>query len=282
MVATQLGDVRLTFDGIPAPLLYVAGGQVLGIVPYGIAGNATTSIQVERGASRSQAITMNVAGSWPGIFTAASTGSGQAAMFNQDYSLNGTARRAAHNSIVTLFATGAGVLAPAPRDGQISGLQLSSPLLPATAKIGGIDAEVLYAGSAPGLVSGVLQVNIRVPAQAPAGDAIPLELNIGGRVSQTARQGFDLAQDIPLRARLFQIAPEAHVLLLVLHHIAADGASLPVLARDFAAAYAARRAGTPPSWAPLAVQYADYTLWQREALGAETDPNSRAAEQIAF
>jgi uncharacterized protein (TIGR03437 family) len=184
LVSTQLDDVRLTFDGIAAPLLYVSAGQVSAIVPYGIAGKTTTSIQLERGAARSTVLTMNVVTSWPGIFTAAATGTGQAAMLNQDFSANGPAHRAAPGSIVTLYGTDEGAVAPAARDGQISGVPLAAPLLPVKAKIGGADAEVLYAGAAPFLVAGVVQINVRVPADAAAGDAVPVEINVGGRASQ--------------------------------------------------------------------------------------------------
>jgi nonribosomal peptide synthetase DhbF len=97
-----------------------------------------------------------------------------------------------------------------------------------------------------------------------------------------ARQGFDLADEIPLRACLFALAPQEHVLLLVVHHIAADGGSLAALARDLTTSYAARRSGAAPGWTKLPVQYADYTLWQRQLLGAESEPTSRIAGQIAF
>ena len=108
------------------------------------------------------------------------------------------------------------------------------------------------------------------------------EAALQAALDAAARQGFDLANEIPLRACLFVLAPQEHVLLLVVHHIAADGGSLAALSRDLAAAYAARRSGAAPGWAPLPVQYADYTLWQRQLLGAETDPESRTAGQIAF
>ncbi|MER5761807.1 amino acid adenylation domain-containing protein [Streptomyces sp. NPDC002082] len=93
---------------------------------------------------------------------------------------------------------------------------------------------------------------------------------------------FDVTVDAPLQARLFTTGPDRHVLLLLLHHIGNDGWSLGPMARDISLAYAARCTGTAPSWSPLPVQYADYTLWQRELLGTEDDPHSPISEQLAF
>ncbi|MGV9433571.1 amino acid adenylation domain-containing protein, partial [Nocardia sp. NPDC003648] len=92
---------------------------------------------------------------------------------------------------------------------------------------------------------------------------------------------FDLTAEIPLRAALFAVDDE-HVLVLVVHHIAADGFSLGPLAADLMTAYAARRAGHAPDWAPLPIQYADYALWQDENLGDAADPDSLAHAQLAF
>jgi nonribosomal peptide synthetase DhbF len=97
-----------------------------------------------------------------------------------------------------------------------------------------------------------------------------------------ARQSFDLSTQIPLRAWLFVLSQKEHVLLLVLHHIAADGWSLAPLARGLARAYAARCQSAAPQLTALPVQYADYTLWQQQLLGDETDPESPIARQIAF
>ncbi|MER6417110.1 condensation domain-containing protein, partial [Streptomyces humidus] len=99
---------------------------------------------------------------------------------------------------------------------------------------------------------------------------------------EAARYEFDLAREIPLRAWLFATGPGEWALMLVLHHVVADGWSLQVLVSDLTAAYTDRRAGAAPSWQPLAVQYADYTLWQREHLGTDDDPDSVFSRQVAY
>jgi len=93
---------------------------------------------------------------------------------------------------------------------------------------------------------------------------------------------FELAHELPIRVLLAQLAADEHVLLLVLHHITSDGWSLAPLMADLSRSYTARIAGGPPQWAPLPVQYADYTLWQRELLGASDDPDSLVANQMRY
>ncbi|MER7758041.1 condensation domain-containing protein, partial [Kitasatospora sp. NPDC097643] len=108
------------------------------------------------------------------------------------------------------------------------------------------------------------------------------ESRLAERLAETARRGFDLATEPPLRAELYALAPDRHVLLVVVHHIAADGWSTGPLSGDLAAAYAARCRGEEPQWSPLPVQYADYTLWQRDLLGDAADPDSLFARQLAY
>ena len=97
-----------------------------------------------------------------------------------------------------------------------------------------------------------------------------------------ASRGFDLRSELPWRPVLLTTSPSQHVLLIVMHHVAGDGWSMGVLARDLGTAYAARCAGQAPGWAPLPVQYADYAIWQRDVLGTEDDPDSPAAVQLAY
>lgn len=105
------------------------------------------------------------------------------------------------------------------------------------------------------------------------------------QVYTEATRGFDVETDLPMRFRLIDVSTEdqrEYVLLLVLHHIACDGWSLGPLAGDLSDAYNARLSGLGSDRMPLPVQYADYTLWQRDTLGAESDPESEMARQISY
>ncbi|MFE4395327.1 non-ribosomal peptide synthetase [Streptomyces sp. CB02056] len=115
-----------------------------------------------------------------------------------------------------------------------------------------------------------LTVRETSPAEAPA------------EAAREAARGFDLATRLPVRATLLRTGPAEHLLLLVVHHIVADGWSATPLAQDLSRAYAARSTGTAPDWSPLPVQYADYTLWQQDLLGDDHDQTSLAAQQLAY
>ncbi|WNE94150.1 amino acid adenylation domain-containing protein [Streptomyces luomodiensis] len=109
------------------------------------------------------------------------------------------------------------------------------------------------------------------------------EDRVAAELVAAARCVFDLSHEPPLRVTLFACGPDQHVLLLLLHHIAGDGWSMRPLTRDVTAAYTARvTTGEAPRWEPLPVQYADYSLWQREVLGDEADPDSEISRQLAY
>ncbi len=120
------------------------------------------------------------------------------------------------------------------------------------------------------------RVRLDVPVDRIAPD------NLAGAVVAAAWHQFDLTAEMPLRARVFRCADDDHVLALVLHHIAGDGGSAAPLTNDLVAAYAARLEGVAPGWTPLAVQYADYAIWQRAMLGDESDPDSLMAAQVGY
>ncbi|GAA0960523.1 amino acid adenylation domain-containing protein [Actinocorallia libanotica] len=108
------------------------------------------------------------------------------------------------------------------------------------------------------------------------------EAGLPAALARIAGYPFDIAVEPPLRAHLLRLADDLHIAVLLMHHVATDGWSLAPLARDVITAYASRVSGAAPQWAPLPVQYADYTLWQQELFGSEDDPSSLLAQQIAY
>jgi uncharacterized protein (TIGR03437 family) len=189
---TVLGGTRVLFDGVPAPLLFVRSDQVNAVTPFALAGKSSTQIQIEYAGVGSPALTVRVTEATPGIFTSDSSGSGQAAALNEDNSYNMPSNPARPRSIVVLFATGAGPLNPVPKDGMLVEGTLPRTLAP-TAYVGSCPVEVLYSGSAPGLIAGAIQINLRIPDKAPppapagmscgVGD-VPVILLFGGAPTQ--------------------------------------------------------------------------------------------------
>jgi uncharacterized protein (TIGR03437 family) len=182
-VTTSAGDTRVLFDGIPAPLAYSIRGQVGAVVPYGVAARKTTEVVVEYRGLRTPPLRLPVTDSAPALFTWDSSGKGQAAMLNETGCCNSARNPAARGSVAALYATGAGVMTPAVLDGSVAAYERVAdypvPKLPVRVSVGGKTAEVIWAGAAPHMMAGSLQVNFRIPADTPVGDAVPLVLAVG-------------------------------------------------------------------------------------------------------
>ena len=179
LIGTALDGTGVLFDGTLAPLLYAAPDQVNTIVPYGLHGKTSATLQVTQRGQPVAELLIPVTDTAPAIFTLDGSGVGPGAILNQDYSVNSPSEPAERGSVIMIFATGAGQTEPPGTDGQITGDTLPKPLLPVSVQIGGLDAEVLYAGAAPATVAGVLQVNCIVPMNSPSGYAVPIVLSVG-------------------------------------------------------------------------------------------------------
>ena len=164
---TQLAGVQVSFDGKPAPLLYVQDRQINTVVPWGVAMDfnavyyGTTQVSVQVDGVTANMITNRLTDAAPGIFGNSATK--QAAVLNQDGTPNSPSNPAARGSIVAIYATGGGTTNPPGQTGTVSPLRLAPLTLPVTVQIGGEDCYVVYAGAAPGLISGMMQVNVSLP-----------------------------------------------------------------------------------------------------------------------
>jgi uncharacterized protein (TIGR03437 family) len=184
----SLAGTTVLFDTTPAPIIYTVAGQVSAIVPYEVAGQTITNVQVQYQGNSSGTLSLAVVPAAPGIFTINAAGTGQGAILNQDGStVNGPATPAAKGSVISIFATGEGQTVPAASDGFLTPLAppFPQPQLKVSVAIGGVNAGVLYAGAAPGLVAGLLQVNAQIPDSVAGGPAVPILLTIGNTRSQT-------------------------------------------------------------------------------------------------
>jgi uncharacterized protein (TIGR03437 family) len=182
-VSTVLAGTRVLFDGMPAPLLYTSAAQVAVVVPYSVSGHARTQVQVEYLGQLSYAVTVPVAESDPAIFTADASGKGTAAALNEDLTVHRPMNPANKGAMITVYATGAGLMNPPSADGQVEGSNLAHTVLPVSVTVDGIEAKVVYAGSAPSLVSGVLQVNVEVPVSLIDYGPKSIRLKVGNRTS---------------------------------------------------------------------------------------------------
>jgi uncharacterized protein (TIGR03437 family) len=181
IVPNSLAGVRVWFDDIAAPILYASAGQLNVVVPYAIAGETATSVRVEYMGAFSPAVSVQVLAAQPGIFTLDASGLGPAAVLNEDYSVNSTTNPAKRGDQVMIFATGQGATTPAGTDGLVAlAASTAAPPQAVTVQIGGQPATVSYAGNAPGMVEGALQVNATVPMNVTPGSAVRVVVAVGG------------------------------------------------------------------------------------------------------
>jgi uncharacterized protein (TIGR03437 family) len=183
LLPTSVAGTTVYFGAVAAPILYTSANQVGAIVPFGVPA-ASVLVSVVYNGQSTAAVPASVATAVPGIFTLNASGSGQAAAINQDNSVNGAARPVKIGQVISLYLTGAGQTNPPGADGQPGTAPYPLPVLTVTAKVGGRDATVQYAGGAQGLVAGVLQVNVMIPAGVTAGSAVPVVLQVGTNSTQ--------------------------------------------------------------------------------------------------
>jgi uncharacterized protein (TIGR03437 family) len=181
IVDTQAGGSRVLFDGIAAPMIYALSGQISAVVPFSLQGRGSTQVQVEFGGARSAAVTVPVVPAVPAIFTSDSSGKGQGAILNQDFTVNGAVNPASRGTAIAIYMTGAGVMQAPVTDGQLAAAA-TSIAQDVTVRIGGVSVKPLYAGAAPGIVQGVVQINAVIPTSLPTGN-VPIDVAIGGVTS---------------------------------------------------------------------------------------------------
>jgi uncharacterized protein (TIGR03437 family) len=179
LLPTQLAGTQVAFNGIPAPLLYSMGTAVAAIVPYEVAGAQNVTVQLTANSQSSVPQILPLQDSLPGVFSADSSGSGPGAILNLDYSLNSPNNPAAAGSIVIIYGTGGGATPNARTGRLVTSADQTSATVSVT--INGQDAPVLYAGAAPGLVDGAMQLNVRLP-QGVTGD-LPITVTVNGHAS---------------------------------------------------------------------------------------------------
>jgi astacin len=182
-IATTLAGTRVLFDNVPSPMIYTSANQVSAVVPFAVTGKTSTVVRTEYNGVQSGGLSIGAADSAPALFTANASGTGQIAALNQDYSINSPSRPAEPNTVIQLYATGGGPWTESIPDGQIVGSHLVAPRAPVFARVGKLPAQILYAGTAPSLVNGALQINILLPKELIGGPAVPIQISVGNYTS---------------------------------------------------------------------------------------------------
>ncbi len=170
-VANAIAGVQAIFDGVAAALTFVNAGQVNCVVPYEVAGKATTKLQINIQGKLTNTVELPVVASSPGVF----------AITNVNGTVNSSGNPSDAEGTLVIYATGEGKTDPAVADGTVNSTVFPKPLLPVSVQIDGQEAHVPYAGAAPGFVAGVLQVNVEIPPGVHG--TVPLEIKIGDAVT---------------------------------------------------------------------------------------------------
>jgi len=192
VLETTVSEVQVLFDGVPAPILYARQDQVNAIAPYALFGRTSTRVQISYRNLRSDAIEYRILDANPGIFTQDSTGRGLGSILNQNSTVNTAAAPAKRGEIISIYATGEGQVRPAGSDGRITSGSVDSlprPIGTVAVKLNGVAvpaANITYAGSAPGLVAGAMQINVRIPTNLniTAAAQVPVDVSVDGAPSQ--------------------------------------------------------------------------------------------------
>ena len=191
-VSTNVANTTFTFNGYPAPIVYVSQQYSSVIVPYEVAGSSSAQVIATVNGQTSPPFTVPVVAALPGIFSANASGGGQGAFLNQNLTPNTAQNPAARGSTVVLFLTGEGQTNPNGVDGQVTASHISPALQPVTVSFGGVPAtNYPFVGEAPSEVAGVMQINVTVPTGAPAGSAVPVTVTLGN--TYTTQSGITIA-----------------------------------------------------------------------------------------
>ena len=185
LVADTIEDTQVLIGGTASPILFASSSQINTVVPFGVVGT-TAQVQVLYQGQPTASATVAIQPASPAVFSINGNGGGQGAILNQDGSVNSQSNPASPGSVVALYATGGGLTTPASVDGLIITAPYPAPMLPVSVTIDGLPAQVLYAGAAPGLVAGVLQINVVVPAGALDATFDQVVVTVGDYVSPSA------------------------------------------------------------------------------------------------
>jgi uncharacterized protein (TIGR03437 family) len=181
--STIVGGASALIGGYPAPILYASQTQINVVVPYEVAGQRAITVQTLNMLKPTAQWTVPSTASAPGIFTADGTGLGSGAVLNADSTLNSPSNPTAQGTTIQIFATGEGLTNPPGKTGSVATEQ-HQPVLPVGVMIGGVQAQIVYEGSAPTEIEGLFQINAVVPNGITPGDSVPILLTVGQAQSQ--------------------------------------------------------------------------------------------------